>query len=81
MKKQDLISNLMRGVDEVIPEDSFASLLEGDTIFTIKLGFDPTAPDLHLGHSVVLGKLKILQDLVKTTYCSLYFMNILSLKS
>ena len=53
----------MRGVDEVIPEDSFVSLLEGDIVLTIKLGFDPTAPDLHLGHSVVLGKLKVLQDL------------------
>ena len=63
VKKQSLIDNLLRGVDEVIPEDSFRSILEGDTTLTIKLGFDPTAPDLHLGHSVVLGKLKILQDL------------------
>ena len=63
VKKQTLIDNLLRGVDEVIPEDSFRSILEGDTTLTIKLGFDPTAPDLHLGHSVVLGKLKILQDL------------------
>ena len=63
MNKIDLINNLMRGVDEVIPEDTFRSILEQEQQLTIKLGFDPTAPDLHLGHSVVLNKLKILQDL------------------
>ena len=63
MNKIDLINNLMRGVDEVIPEDDFREVLEQEQQLTIKLGFDPTAPDLHLGHSVVLNKLKILQDL------------------
>ncbi len=63
MNKIDLINNLMRGVDEVLPEDTFRDILEQEQQLTIKLGFDPTAPDLHLGHSVVLNKLKILQDL------------------
>lgn len=63
MNKNDLIKNLMRGVDEVIPADNFIDSLVESQNLIVKLGFDPTAPDLHLGHSVILNKVKILQDL------------------
>jgi tyrosyl-tRNA synthetase len=59
-----------RGVDELIVESEFATKLarshaSGQPL-RIKLGCDPTAPDLHLGHAVVLGKLRQLQDLGHT---------------
>lgn len=59
----DPLAALRRGVDEIIPEQALAErLLEGRPL-RIKAGFDPTAPDLHLGHAVLLGKLRQLQDL------------------
>ncbi|MCB1166551.1 MAG: tyrosine--tRNA ligase [Leptospiraceae bacterium] len=58
---------LKRGADEILPEKSFLEKLE-KSIKTgkplkIKAGFDPTAPDLHLGHTVLLRKLRQFQDL------------------
>jgi len=59
----DPLELLRRGADEILPEQSLAErLLEGRPL-RIKAGFDPTAPDLHLGHAVLLGKLSQLQDL------------------
>ena len=56
-----------RGVDELLVEADFAQKLarseQTGTPLRIKLGLDPTAPDLHLGHTVVLNKLRQLQDL------------------
>jgi len=56
-----------RGVDELLIESEFAQKLarseQSGTPLRIKLGLDPTAPDLHLGHTVVLNKLRQLQDL------------------
>ena len=56
-----------RGVDELLIEREFAQKLarseRSGTPLRIKLGLDPTAPDLHLGHTVVLNKLRQLQDL------------------
>ncbi len=58
---------LMRGVEEVVPEDELAKKLEQsretNTPLTVKLGCDPSRPDLHLGHTVVLRKLRQFQDL------------------
>ena len=59
-----------RGCDELLVEEEFASRLlrseqQGQPL-RIKLGLDPTAPDLHLGHTVVLNKLRQLQDLGHT---------------
>ena len=45
--------------------------LAGEDVLTVKLGFDPAAPDLHLGHTVVLNKMKMLQDLVTVLCLSL----------
>src|SRR5437763_13736676 len=56
-----------RGVDELLIESEFAQKLarseQTGKPLRIKLGLDPTAPDLHLGHTVVLNKLRQLQDL------------------
>ncbi len=57
----------LRGVDELLPQDEWAKKLaraeaSGQPL-RIKLGLDPTAPDIHLGHTVVLNKMRQLQDL------------------
>jgi tyrosyl-tRNA synthetase len=56
----DLIS---RGADEVIKREDLISRLELGRPLRIKAGFDPTAPDLHLGHTVLLNKMRQFQDL------------------
>lgn len=57
---------LARGVVEIIDNDHLAQRLASGTKLRIKLGIDPTGPDLHLGHSVVLWKLRQFQDLGHT---------------
>ncbi|MFC1894358.1 tyrosine--tRNA ligase [Candidatus Dependentiae bacterium] len=54
---------LKTGIINVIPEKEFEKKLSSKKKLKIKLGADPTAPDLHLGHAVVLSKLKQFQDL------------------
>ena len=60
----------LRGCHELLPEDAWASKLARSEAtgvpLRIKLGLDPTAPDLHLGHTVVLNKLRQLQELGHT---------------
>ena len=57
---------ISHGVADLLPEDEFKKKLEksvaSNTPLIIKLGLDPTAPDIHLGHTVVLRKLKLFQD-------------------
>ncbi len=53
---------LIRGTTAVLPEGELEKKLKTGKPLTIKLGMDPTAPDLHLGHAVVLRKLKEFQD-------------------
>ena len=57
---------ISRGVADLLPEDEFKKKLEKavatKTPLIVKLGLDPTAPDIHLGHTVVLRKLKLFQD-------------------
>jgi tyrosyl-tRNA synthetase len=54
---------LKRGVVEIIPEKGLEKKINKNKPLIIKAGFDPTAPDLHLGHTVLLNKLKQFQDL------------------
>lgn len=58
---------LKRGTEEIIPEDEFKKKLEKsekeNKPLTVKTGFDPTAPDIHLGHTVLLRKMKHFQDM------------------
>ena len=60
---QEQLELLRRGTTAITPLDEFTKKLEKKTPLTIKLGADPTAPDLHLGHTVVLSKLRQFQDL------------------
>lgn len=54
---------IKRGVEELLPEADLVEKLKTGRPLRVKAGFDPTAPDLHLGHTVVLNKLKHFQDL------------------
>ena len=56
-------NELVRGVVEVLPEGEFRKKLAKGCPLKIKAGFDPTAPDLHLGHTVLLNKLRQFQQL------------------
>lgn len=61
--QQDALDHLLRGVDEVLVKQELVKKLEEGRPLRIKAGFDPTAPDLHLGHTVLINKLKQFQDL------------------
>ncbi|HEC51668.1 MAG TPA: tyrosine--tRNA ligase, partial [Pseudomonas sabulinigri] len=54
---------IKRGADEILVESELRIKLERGTPLRIKAGFDPTAPDLHLGHTVLINKLRQFQDL------------------
>ena len=60
---EDQLSQIKRGVDEILPEDGLVKKLKEGRPLRIKAGFDPTAPDLHLGHTVLINKLRQFQDL------------------
>lgn len=60
---EQTLAVFQRGTDEILPLDELKKKLEKNTPLRIKAGFDPTAPDLHLGHTVLINKLKQLQDL------------------
>ncbi len=54
---------IKRGSSEILPEDELEQKLALSRPLRVKAGFDPTAPDLHLGHTVLLNKIRHLQDL------------------
>jgi len=60
---QDALAIIERGTDEILPLDELKKKLQKNKPLRIKVGFDPTAPDLHLGHTVVINKMRQLQDL------------------
>ena len=60
---QEQLSMIKRGADEVLVEAELVSKLERGVPLRIKAGFDPTAPDLHLGHTVLINKLHQFQEL------------------
>ncbi|MGL5430854.1 MAG: tyrosine--tRNA ligase [Vibrio sp.] len=57
------LAEIKRGVEELIPEEELMAKLKENRPLRIKLGADPTAPDIHLGHTVILNKLRTFQDL------------------
>ena len=64
MQKNDKALEIIKAhTVQVLPEQELRKKLDSSKKLTIKLGLDPTAPDLHLGHTVVLSKLKEFQDL------------------
>lgn len=65
-KDPKTIAKLVSCATEILPEDDFLEKINGSKKLRIKLGADPTAPDLHLGHSVILNKLRLFQELGHT---------------
>jgi tyrosyl-tRNA synthetase len=63
MHSEDQIAELERGADEVLLVPDLVKKLKRGTPLRVKAGFDPTAPDLHLGHTVLLTKMRRFQDL------------------
>jgi tyrosyl-tRNA synthetase len=60
---EDAIEILTRGTEEILLEDALRKKLTKGRPLRVKAGFDPTAPDLHLGHTVLINKLRQFQDL------------------
>jgi tyrosyl-tRNA synthetase len=63
MNFDEQIAELHRGTSEVLTDADFAKKLRRGTPLEVKAGFDPTAPDLHLGHTVLLNKMRQFQQL------------------
>ena len=63
MTIQDTLAIFERGADEILPLEELKKKLQKNKPLRIKVGFDPTSPDLHLGHTVVINKMRQLQDL------------------
>jgi len=59
----DLSDLLHRGVAEIIVESELRARLQSGTPLRLKQGFDPTKPDMHIGHAVGLRKLRAFQEL------------------
>ena len=60
---QTQLEIIKRGAVEVLPEDELIAKLKRGRPLRVKAGFDPTAPDLHLGHTVLIQKMKQFQEL------------------
>jgi tyrosyl-tRNA synthetase len=63
---EQALATIARGADEIIKQEELAARLKLGRPLRIKAGFDPTAPDLHLGHTVLLNKMRQFQDLGHT---------------
>ena len=61
--QKEALSEIRRGADEIIQESELTLKLQRDKPLRVKAGFDPTAPDLHLGHTVLLNKMRQFQEL------------------
>src|SRR5690606_28824346 len=60
------MDRIARGADEILKREELAERLAAGRPLRVKAGFDPTAPDLHLGHTVLLNKMRQFQDLGHT---------------
>ncbi|MCP4429862.1 MAG: tyrosine--tRNA ligase [Gammaproteobacteria bacterium] len=60
---EDAIQQIKRGADEILVESELRDKLKRGTPLKIKAGFDPTAPDLHLGHTVLVNKMRQFQQM------------------
>ena len=56
------LRELKRGTEEILVEKDFIQRIKSKKPLKIKVGFDPTAPDLHLGHTVIINKMKQFQN-------------------
>jgi len=62
-KIKEQLQELIRGSEEVLPENGLEAKLKENRPLVIKAGFDPTAPDLHIGHTVLINKMRQFQEL------------------
>ena len=63
MSFKDALDTVRRGTEEILLEEELIERLKSGKPLRVKAGFDPTAPDLHLGHTVLLNKMRQLQEL------------------
>jgi len=63
------LSELKRGIVDIVSEEEFIAKLKKNRPLRVKVGFDPTAPDIHLGHTVVLQKMRQFQDAGHDVIC------------
>ncbi len=68
MQAPEMLEIIKRGSDEILVEHELVDKLKTGKPLRVKAGFDPTAPDLHLGHAVLINKLRQLQDLGHQIY-------------
>jgi tyrosyl-tRNA synthetase len=66
---QDQLRELKRGIVDIISEEELVAKLKKGRPLKVKVGFDPTAPDIHLGHTVVLQKMRQFQDAGHEVIC------------
>jgi tyrosyl-tRNA synthetase len=66
LPQEDALARIARGADEILKRDELKARLALGRPLRIKAGFDPTAPDLHIGHTVLLNKMRQFQDLGHT---------------
>ncbi len=59
---EEQLNELARGTDEILPENGLAEKLKKKRPLVVKAGFDPTAPDLHVGHTVLINKMRQFQE-------------------
>jgi tyrosyl-tRNA synthetase len=59
---EEQLRELTRGTDEILPADGLAERLNKKSQLIVKAGFDPTAPDLHIGHTVLINKMRQFQE-------------------
>ncbi len=65
---EEALAEIKRGCDEILVEEELVKKLKENRPLRIKLGMDPTAPDIHLGHTVILNKLRTFQNLGHEVY-------------
>lgn len=63
MDVNEALELIRRGADEILVESELVERLKSGRPLRVKAGFDPTAPDLHLGHTVLINKLRHFQEL------------------
>ena len=68
MFQSQSITEICRGAEEILVEEGLKQKLSSGKPLRVKVGFDPTAPDLHLGHTVLLNKMKLFQELGHKTF-------------
>ena len=62
ISKDKQLLEIQRGTEEILVEEEFAQRFHQKKPLKVKVGFDPTAPDLHLGHTVIINKMRQFQE-------------------